>query len=63
MKMKVFRNAMAFLGALLVAIGGWAEAFDTWVEAFQMNHLGSLGVVVGGVLIAYFTKRPQDSNK
>lgn len=57
------KNILAFTGALLIALGGWAESFESYEQALKINNMGSLLAVMGGVIVAWNVRRPKDTLK
>lgn len=50
-----------FLAALLIAVGPWMEALETWEQVFNPENIGPLLGIVGGVVWAWLTKTPYKS--
>jgi len=45
-------------GGLLVAVGPWLLALETWGTAFSPANLGILLPIIGGVVMAWLGKSP-----
>ncbi len=52
------QRTLAFLGAVLLALAGWGSDFKTWAEMFQVSNVFGLVMVLGGLFMAWGTKRP-----
>jgi hypothetical protein len=52
------QRALMIFGAFLLAIAGWGSEFKTWAELFTVGHIFGLMLVLGGLLTAWGTKRP-----
>ena len=44
------QRLLVFLGAVLVAVGGWGAGFQQWSEMFHPQAIFGLFVILGGVL-------------
>ncbi len=49
-------------GGLLVAIGPWLAAFDSWADAGAVSNVGVLLGIGGGVFISWLGKSPKVNN-
>jgi membrane associated rhomboid family serine protease len=53
------QRTLSFCAALFLAIAGWGADFKTWADMLQVGNVFSLVAVIGGVLLAWVTKRPE----
>jgi hypothetical protein len=49
------KRVLSFLGALLMAVGGWGIGFGTWGEMFTPAAIFGLFGIVGGLLLSNVT--------
>lgn len=50
------QKLMAFFGALILGIGGWAKDLTSWSDAFAVDHVAGFLAIVGGIFLANAAK-------